>query len=419
MIESVSIVVAVLSFVVAALGFSFGVYQFRVRRRIEELQEIVQGEKETAAAAALRVRASRQPRMSARIPPLRRSYLANKRQVIEALFVAIVFHRSGRARSLIHESLKHQLGIDRALVVETADLMTRVVARSAGYTNLSDARSRLVSLRAELGLDDEKRTHIDVIELGTAIASREQSPCGCPAPVHQWSSLRPSLYQVGGLVLICKGEAAFRLGDVPILSLGYHRSVEGPLTSLGRRLVAEKYESADLHGSGRVDDIASRLASVVRGTPSLQGAPICAVPSSRLGYSEALADRIAELTGNPRIEPNLMRKDGSQPERSDIESKTVILVDDVLRTGGSYNAARTRLLRNGATHVTGLVGTCTVSRFSASCVLEDNELDVGSIQRSKLSGGLEAEIAVGSTAIRARRGEPVDMVTDVPRDRTR
>src|SRR4051794_36848130 len=91
--DVIKLVVGVLAGVITLVSLAFGVYQYAVGRRRESLAEIIQGEKETAAAAAVRIRGSaREPR----------------REELEALCIASVFERSGRTRSLIHGALKSQ-----------------------------------------------------------------------------------------------------------------------------------------------------------------------------------------------------------------------------------------------------------------------------------------------------------------------
>jgi hypothetical protein len=146
--------VEIVAVVGALLSLAFGIYQYAARRRQESLTEIIQGEKETAAAAAVRI-------LSKKRGP--------RRPELQALCLASVFERSGRTRSLIHGALKAQQVNHPDEIRGIVDQITMVIGRNASYTNLTRARRRLISLRSALSLDGDTRTRIDAIEVCTAL----------------------------------------------------------------------------------------------------------------------------------------------------------------------------------------------------------------------------------------------------------
>ena len=186
--DVIKIVAGVLAGGAALLSFGFGIYQYAARRKQESLAEIIQGEKETAAAAAVRIRSmKRSPRQ----------------QELQALCLASVFERSGRTRSLIHAALKAQQVNNPDEIRDIVDQITVVIGRNASYTDLTRARRRLISLRSALSLDGDTRTRIDAIEICTGAARKDgETPCGCEHEAHSWAQVRQPLLLLGKLVLV-------------------------------------------------------------------------------------------------------------------------------------------------------------------------------------------------------------------------
>jgi hypothetical protein len=162
--DDIKIALAVLAGVIGLISILFNVYQYVAARRRESLSQIIQGEKETAAASAVRIRGMRR---------------SPRRGELQALCLASVFERSGRTRSLIHGALREQQVKQSDEIRKIVDQITDVIARNASYTDLTLARRRLISLRSALSLDGDTRTRIDSIEKYTAAAKTDETPCGC------------------------------------------------------------------------------------------------------------------------------------------------------------------------------------------------------------------------------------------------
>jgi hypothetical protein len=182
--------VEIVAVVGALLSLAFGIYQYAARRRQESLTEIIQGEKETAAAAAVRI-------LSKKRGP--------RRPELQALCLASVFERSGRTRSLIHGALKAQQVNHPDEIRGIVDQITMVIGRNASYTNLTRARRRLISLRSALSLDGDTRTRIDAIEVCTGAARMDtETPCGCKHEAHSWAQVRQPFCCLGSWYLYAR-----------------------------------------------------------------------------------------------------------------------------------------------------------------------------------------------------------------------
>jgi hypothetical protein len=226
--DTIKIVAGVLAGVVGLVSLGLNRYQYVAARRRESLAEIIQGEKETAAAAAIRIGSQ------TRAPHL---------EELQALCLAAVFERSGRTRSLIHGALKGQPKEHHNQIRQIVDQITVVIARNASYTDLKRARRRLISLRSVLSLDGDTRTRIDAIERYTsAVRMDAETPCGCGHEAHQWGQLRQTLSLLGTLVLVCRTQdkdtplQSDRVLSVPIIALDYHRTTAGDLSQAASRL---------------------------------------------------------------------------------------------------------------------------------------------------------------------------------------
>src|SRR4051812_3325398 len=82
----------------------FGVLQYYKKKRSDWLGDIIDGTKESAVVAALRIRHGERDSVPRRWhwPGWRKRRL----EEIEALCLASVFEKSGRARALIHDALR-------------------------------------------------------------------------------------------------------------------------------------------------------------------------------------------------------------------------------------------------------------------------------------------------------------------------
>src|SRR4051794_2542452 len=92
---------------IAAVGmatFVFAAWQYYRQRRDNWLGSIIDRTKESAAVAAMRIR---ERTMGPHVMPATPWRRKHQREEIEALCLASIFESSGRARALIHDSLRH------------------------------------------------------------------------------------------------------------------------------------------------------------------------------------------------------------------------------------------------------------------------------------------------------------------------
>lgn len=359
----VKVVAGLIVGVIGLLSLGFNVYQYFAARRRESLDAIIRGDKETAAAAAARI-----------LNMERRA----RRGELEALCLAAVFERSGRTRSLIHEALKSQQGLDRTTIAHIVDQITVVVARNASYTDLGLARRRLVALRAALSLDGDSRTRVDSMEIFTDAATRGGgNPCGCDHEAHRWSEFRESLSLLGTLVLVCSTEHVPGRLDrprpplgAPIIALDYHRTASGTLSITGQTLVDEKYADPPIGVDGGLEAIAQKLSLIILHNERYSSADaIAAIPGTEHRYSEHLGNRLSQITHKPLVAMSAVK----DPERHFVVDDgltglpSVILVDDVFRTGRTFRDGESCLVAAGTKQVLGLVATSTISSTEAPC----------------------------------------------------
>ena len=359
--DVIKIVAGILVGVAALLSLGFGIYQYAARRRQESRTEIIQGEKETAAAAAVRIRSmKRSPRS----------------QELQALCLASVFERSGRTRSLIHAALKAQQVNHPDVIRDIVDQITVVIGRNASYTDLTRARRRLISLRSALSLDGDTRTRIDAIEIYTGAARTEgETPCGCKHEAHSWAQVRQPLLLLGKLVLVCRTQEkdspnqSDRALGVPVITLDYHRTLAGSLSSYGQTLVDGKYAKHPRQADVGLEQLANRLQLVIRTVESYSSADaIAVIPGTEHQYSDDLGKKLSEKTGLPLVA--LLLEKGTRNfavDRKNSEHRTFILIDDVYRTGRTFRDAASCLFAEGAMQVLGLAATCTISRIDLPC----------------------------------------------------
>ncbi|MFI5959005.1 phosphoribosyltransferase [Cryptosporangium sp. NPDC051539] len=345
----------------AALSITLSLRQYIAGRRKESLAEIIKGEKEEAAVAAIRIRNDKK---------------APSIQELQALCLASVFERSGRTRSLIYGTLLEEQKRFPEEIRDILDQIAEVVARNAAYTDLTRARRRLISLRAALSLDGDTRTRVDIVERYTASARRDNSnACGCVDRAHCWSSLRQPLSSVGSLVLVCRTkendspEQDQRTLGVPLIALDYHRTAAGDLTAIGRTLVSEKYVTNRRPNPPGIRELVAKMTTVVRHVDAYKTAEaVVAVPGTEHSYSDELGAMLGRAVGKPLIP--LSRSTGSltlDVDPSSVSGRRIILVDDVFRTGRTFRDAASILFIAGAQEIVGLAATCTISKVEVPC----------------------------------------------------
>ncbi|HEX7214061.1 MAG TPA: phosphoribosyltransferase [Methylomirabilota bacterium] len=359
---------------IAGAGFAVGLWRYDETRWRQLLVDL-QGDKNAAAAVAVRVRAGRFPQWRSK----------RRRELFDALCVAAVFQRSGRSRALIYGALENagrrgqfeNADTYRSEIRETVDRITMIVGQGSAYTDLTRGRRLLLDLRAALHLDPDVRLRVDRFELNARAADGGWPPdVRLCHPVFAWVEIEGLVNRLGGLILVGPAE-----GQCPVLALDYHvvarklggKPPERPtLTSVGAGVRKAKYTDPDDRGRNRVR-LVEQLATIVDTHPLYRGAfAVAAVPGRRHDFSTKLGNDLARRTGKPFITLNA-RADSSQHEprfvvdTSSVQGKMVIVVDDVYRTGRTLQAAVTALRHAGATDVLGLTATCTTSAAVSPC----------------------------------------------------
>jgi hypothetical protein len=370
-------------------GLGIGFWQYIEARRKQLLVDL-QGDKNAVAAVAMRVWSGRFPRWP--VPHSTR----HRRELFEALCLAAVFQRSGRSRSLIYGALADAGRTDRYRqadryreeIRETVDRITKIVSRSSAYTDLTGARRRLTALRAALRLDPDVRVRLDRFELDTGTTMENWPPDSrlshCAFKV---DALKAAVQHVGTLVLVGPPK-----GSSVVVALDYHRAARGREperwvpTSTGASVIAAKYgRGSDRSERNRSDqlqsvtgDLATRLAAVIERLPAYRGAAaVAGVPGREHDFSDRLAEAVAAKSHKPFVtmaRPVEPASDSNETPRFTAEDRdvervkeTVILVDDVYRSGQTLQAAAAALLSAGAREVLGLSATCTISAAVPPC----------------------------------------------------
>ncbi len=409
-----STVGTVASAVAAALALIFGFYQYHERRRQQLLIDL-QGNKETVAAVATRVRNGKLP--------WRWRY---HRELLEAMCLATVFERSGRSRSLLYAALAKSMAKKRSrkMITSSVEDISAVIARNSPYTDLARARRHLFALRAALSINDDIRIRAERIDTYLSQPdARKKYDNRCRDEIHEWGALKDILEQRESVVLVCPKRVDGDVPGCPTIALDFHMTARLPkdtaqvpalrqpstetsdsatthcqhdpsptsrhetfqLTELGQRLRSAKYcgSTADR------DLIADELASLIVYHPAYAAIRVIAVvPASKHGFSNQLGEQVArrvserlnvsmkcvqiarkastnvQATGNDdaNAEPGFALTDPDAVKGAD-----VILVDDVYRAGDTLRAA-TQVLKNAeAKKIFGLTATCTVSAIAPHC----------------------------------------------------
>jgi hypothetical protein len=248
-------------------------------------------------------------------------------------------------------------------------------------------------------------------------AGHGRKPC---LQAFSWAALEPVVEQLGSVVLIGPPQSGHT--DV-VIALGYHRAarpVGGAtkrteqlvLTRLGHQVVLAKYGWQ----KDAIARLADRLAEFIQAHPNYRDAAcVAAVPGSlstelgmavhtrirkplvemcdqglgpaglgrtvATGTDKPLAPASDAEAGQRRMAHAFAVKDES---RAIVRGKTVILVDDVYRSGRMLQTAAAFLESAGAREILGLTVTCTVSAADAPCS-RDIEPEGGSTAASSAS----------------------------------
>jgi hypothetical protein len=415
---------------VALATFAFAAWQYYRQRRDNWLGSIIDGTKESAAVAAMRIR---KRTMSPHRIGATRWRRRHHQEEIDALCLAAIFESSGRARALIHDSLRQVAKDERlrsGLFLFVNDL-TASVARAGGYTDLSNAAVRVDALRGALGMDGPPRRRVTAQDLLVPSAW----PCTCAINVHALASLEASLERLRQLVLICPHEgpaprtpSRYARGwpRTPVVALDFHspprkqsdpkgrrdrtakephRTRENPRSSTekrqstsGKRRSSREKQRRNKEAPGHAErtasdlvraakyqigtdrDLTSALAAKLLGhrlrlvcehAPAFTAATALASVPSRHQLSDELRKEIAI----PPVQVVTLTPPGSGRVSfwpfQDVRGKTVILVDDVYRTGRTFDSAAASLYAAGAKQVLGLVATCTFTATRERCDLDE------------------------------------------------
>lgn len=365
-------------------GLAFGFWRYREDRRKQLLVDL-QGDKDAVAAVAMGVWRGRFPRWP-------RPFAARHRfELFEALCLAAVFQSSGRSRSVIYGALAHaaQQAKYRAEIKETVDRITMSVSRTWGYTNLNQARRRLIALRAALRLDADVRVRLDTFELDGYTREHDWPPDQrLRHDAFGWADLEGAVREVGNLVVVGSTEP-----PRAIISLDYDRA--GPRTggtgiapSVETRASAQVSTAKGGGPSGPTADatesLAEQLAAVVKSHRVYRRATCLAgVPGRKHDFSGKLAVSVARKTGKKFV-PLVQASDSTIAEDPQFKvadptavTGDVIVVDDVYRSGRTLQAATAALRKAGAEEVLGLTATCTISASGQAAVYGCDEPPTG------------------------------------------
>jgi hypoxanthine-guanine phosphoribosyltransferase len=363
------------SSLLVVVGIAIGLWQYIETRRKQLLVDL-QGDKNAVAAVAMRVRSGKFPRWTT----------PHRRELFEALCLAAVFQRSGRSRSLVYGALlsagragehRHSETYRRE-IREIVDQITVVISRSSAYTDLQRARRMLVDLRAALLLDDDVRLFLDAFELNAHRSERWPPDERLLLNAFSWPDLERLVKRLGRLVVVGPPE-----GSCPVIALDYHRVARKrerqpperlTLTPTGQKVVAAKY-SKGLDAQNCRARLTEQLAAVIDAHPLYRSASfIVAVPGRRHNFSSELGKDVSGKV-NKEFASLRARSDFSKDEpRYDVDDstrikgKSVIVLDDVYRSGVTLQAAASALRDAQAKEVLGLTATCTISGTAPPCV---------------------------------------------------
>lgn len=367
--------------IIAALALITSATQILLTHRQQRLGAL-QGTKEAVAAGASAITRKRIPSYDGRY----------RRAIFEGLCLAAVFERSGRTRSLIYAALNtamktpsYQKEITRIIRDKTL-----VIDRGGPYTDLTVAHRRLVALEAALNLGGDVRLRIGPREMAVEHRAVSAPFPLCADDVCGWEALTPMVRKVGEIVVV-QARPPLRTGTgvgaepLPVLlCLGFHRTPRSrsgqdedfALTPLGLDVCTAKYvpalapqEQRDA-AARKLEELAKRLARVVSEHAAYREAvAVLAVPGGRHTFSVDLARAMAaHLAHKEFIEPGTL-----DLHRSDLANRSVILVDDVYRTGETWRDHAVRLAPLHCRRILGLTATCTLIDSFTSCRDEEPE----------------------------------------------
>lgn len=156
---------------------------------------------------------------------------------------------------------------------------------------------------------------------------------------------------------------------VPIITLDYHRTLAGSLSSYGQTLVDGKYAKDPRQADAGLEQLANSLQLFIHTVESYSSADaIAVIPGTEHPYSDDLGMKLSEKTGRPLV--TLLLEKGTRNfavDREISKDRTFILIDDVYRTGRTFRDAASCLFAGGAKQVLGLAATCTISRIDLPC----------------------------------------------------
>jgi hypothetical protein len=277
-------------------------------------------------------------------------------------------------------NLRMQKPREASHIRETIDKLSLLTTRYQAFADLSQAHLRLDLLRAALGLDGDARTFVDRADLYTNIGYRSVSPSSCSHELHSWKNVREPLKALEHLVLVCASPPSpWRAA----ICLDYHRvlkilnSEERYLpTETGLLVIRAKYGMAE-HGSPdeAAELLAERLTTLIRRHPMLaQAKLVSAVPGTSHIFSSELGRRTAEISGMDFVGLHVKLDPIHSPTAPNFlctqqitHSESVVLIDDVLRTGGAIDLAINALSKAGAGEIIPICATCSVGPSARSC----------------------------------------------------
>ena len=239
-----------------------------------------------------------------------RRWSCRRGELVRRLCLAAIFEPSAGSRMLIYEALaenrrsqKNTDGFDAVV-----DSVSAQVIRNWGYADLEQARLRLDSLRAALGMDGDKRTRVDRGDLTISVKGDARSRCLCSHELHRWTHLREPLKALGSLVLIC---ATLPSPWAAAVCLDYHRVArirqgleQHAPTRTGALVIQAKYAAeADGSEAHTLEALARSLAILILRHRFLADVTlVSAVPGTDHSFSLELGRRVARLTSKEFVE---------------------------------------------------------------------------------------------------------------------